>query len=538
MENLKVMILDDEYIILDGLCSFPWESFGCEVTATARNGAEGLEKLAETEPDIILTDIKMPKIDGLVFAEGARELYPQVTIIFLTGYDSFEFAQKAIRTGVKDYLLKPVDFDKMKEVIGCITAEIRDKKKTSRYFESLQKYVDQSKPLLRARFTSNLLHGKISGKKEMEAQEATLGLKLEQYLVVVGKKAKDGLHMEQKDAWIEEFAYINICEEIFGQYGIEALSDYNMANLEYDFILPGPAGAEEALFMEKVYKACESIQNEVKKYCHVNMSFGLSNVSYDKFSINREYRHAQEACRQCIYLGDDIILKYQDIEQSEPYHFEVTSGERDHLLMTLFLGNSTEVESELRELLENKNADLMDIKFAAMEILMNCMKFPYSCAVESDVISDKWDVSVLWDSIGKIGECKDVSEVKECILSNFSRLIKFNTNSADEKNKKLVQGIIAYIEENYAKDLSMDDLTERFRISKTYISRLLKLYTGKSFLENLTDIRFKQVEKLLLENKYKQYEIAEMVGYKDFSYYIKVFKKRYGITPNEYKKRL
>lgn len=84
----------------------------------------------------------------------------------------------------------------------------------------------------------------------------------------------------------------------------------------------------------------------------------------------------------------------------------------------------------------------------------------------------------------------------------------------------------------------MEDLTDKFHVSRTYVSRLLKRYAGQSFLEYLTDVRFRHVEEFIQENKYKQYEIAEMVGYKDFGYYIKVFKKRYGITPNEYKKHI
>ena len=118
----------------------------------------------------------------------------------------------------------------------------------------------------------------------------------------------------------------------------------------------------------------------------------------------------------------------------------------------------------------------------------------------------------------------------------FGTLIKQNTEGSDERNQKLVQSILSYIEKNFATDISMDDLTEKFHVSRTYISRLLKKYAGKSFLEYLTDVRFKHVEKLIADDRYKQYEIAEMVGYMDFGYYIKVFKKRYGITPIEFRK--
>jgi len=211
-------------------------------------------------------------------------------------------------------------------------------------------------------------------------------------------------------------------------------------------------------------------------------------------------------------------------------------GEKTHFMMTLFQDSFEKAEDELHQIFRNAPEDVSPVKFAAMDLLLGCMKFPYICAVDSEIHNKNWNLSVLQDGIKRICQCENTEEVLNCLLNLFGTLIKQNTEGTDERNRKLVQSVLSYIEKNYSGDLSMDDLTEKFHVSRTYISRLLKKYAGKSFLEYLTDVRFQQVEKLIADNKYKQYEIAEMVGYKDFGYYIKVFKKRYGITPNEFRK--
>ena len=114
------MVIDDEFIILDGLSSFPWNEYGCELVTTAQNGREGIQKVKANDIDIIFTDIKMPEMDGLEFACEAKKINEKLKIVFLTGYDNFEFAQEAIRLGVSDYLLKPMNFIKLDKLINII----------------------------------------------------------------------------------------------------------------------------------------------------------------------------------------------------------------------------------------------------------------------------------------------------------------------------------------------------------------------------------------------------------------------------------
>lgn len=354
----------------------------------------------------------------------------------------------------------------------------------------------------------------------------------------VGRKVVGENKIHTGDKWIEEFACINIFEEIFNDFGIHVLSDYNTATAEYNFILLFEKEEENAVCMEKALQACSKIQVEVERYLKAHMNFGLSDVEVDEYQANAQYRKAQTACRQCVYLGTNIILRYEDLQYEKQTDFVITSGEKTHFMMTLFQDSFEKAEDELHQMFRNAPEDVSPVKFAAMDLLLGCMKFPYICAVDSEIHNKNWNLSVLQDGIKRICQCENTEEVLNCLLNLFGTLIKQNTEGTDERNRKLVQSVLSYIEKNYSGDLSMDDLTEKFHVSRTYISRLLKKYAGKSFLEYLTDVRFQQVEKLIADNKYKQYEIAEMVGYKDFGYYIKVFKKRYGITPNEFRKHI
>ena len=152
------------------------------------------------------------------------------------------------------------------------------------------------------------------GKRVVKEQAESLNLTIEKYIVCVGRKVVGENKIHTGDKWIEEFACINIFEEIFNDFGIQVLSDYNTATAEYNFILLFEKEEENAVCMEKALQACSKIQVEVERYLKAHMNFGLSDVEVDEYQANAQYRKAQTACRQCVYLGTNIILRYEDLQ--------------------------------------------------------------------------------------------------------------------------------------------------------------------------------------------------------------------------------
>lgn len=177
--KLKVLILDDEFIIREGLCAFPWEPYGCEVVGSAEDGKEGLRLAKTLHPDILLSDIKMPEMDGLEVSEKVKSAFPETEIVLLTGYDDFEFAQQALRIGVAEYLLKPIDFKELEAVVEKICGRIRKHQKQKTDYDLLKEQYRKARPQIVSKAISDALFGIYEEKEELLENLKNLRIRLD-----------------------------------------------------------------------------------------------------------------------------------------------------------------------------------------------------------------------------------------------------------------------------------------------------------------------------------------------------------------------
>lgn len=531
--SVKVMVIDDEFIILDGMSSFPWERYGCQLVATARNGQEGLEKLEEFQPDLVFTDIQMPKMDGLSFAAEARRLKENVRIVFLTGYDSFEYAQEAIRVGGSDYLLKPMNFRKLDELVRRLCHEIEKENQVNRYYRDLQKTFEKEIPYIRSKLVNDLLHGRIRDRGELDHQVEAVGMHVEKYICIA--ITRENAHSQKDNSWPEQFAFLNIGEEIFGEFSGGVLCEYDDMNLQFGFLLLFGREKNDRDCTEQATAAAEKLKKVARELIRYKICIGVSKVWCDVDKIHEAYMEACHACSQSIYLGENTIVHYKDLDGVLRQNHEITEGQKQRLFMKIYSGQTAEAGREIEELFHHADMDLENSRYMALDLLVACMKYPFLCEIQGALQKKEYDFSFLQDGIRVIGQASSVEEITQYLVKGFSLLTIQNHQDTEDRYQHIVNRIIAYLRDHYMENLTLDFIADQFHMSKTYVSRLLKRYANQSFLKILVEIRMEEARKMILEDKYKMYEIAEKVGYNDFSYFIQAFKKKYGVTPNEYR---
>ena len=303
------------------------------------------------------TDEKLVEILGLTKGQ-----FMQVAMIAQGEFMELLRAKSDEKKVIFRKLFNTEPYQKIVEELG------QRRKEKQQEIRDLKKYFNRSVPQLRSKFAGNLLYGRIQGKGVVKEQAESLNLTIEKYIVCVGRKVVGENKIHTGDKWIEEFACINIFEEIFNDFGIHVLSDYNTATAEYNFILLFEKEEENAVCMEKALQACSKIQVEVERYLKAHMNFGLSDVEVDEYQANAQYRKAQTACRQCVYLGTNIILRYEDLQYKKQTDFVITSGEKTHFMMTLFQDSFEKAEDELHQIFRNAPEDVSPVKFAAMDV--------------------------------------------------------------------------------------------------------------------------------------------------------------------------
>ncbi|MBT2291881.1 response regulator [Paenibacillus albidus] len=512
----KIMLVDDEILIRENIRdSVNWEKEGFIYCGDASDGELALPLIEQWMPDILITDIKMPFMDGLELSAAVRQRMPEIKIIILSGYDDFHYAQAALRLGVEDYCLKPVSSADLIQLLHAAGKRIDEE----RQMKHRHSYT-------REKLLADLLGGLIGTAAAIEAAaQLSLPLIARYYAVAVfelhsepagtGKEATASREMEKR--------LVERLEEITDSFS------YKRSRTETILLLKG---LELEGLHEKLEACCTTIQQELEGLSNVELSIGLGGIHERLQGVRASYLEAE---KELMWKRISRQNKSNLWEFTYNPSMETVLIDRNELIEFLKIGTSKEARTFIRQ----NAAGLESINWETLYgyYLINDLTLELVRAAKQSFQSSQDPEELIKEMQLQIRKIANVQDSQDYLYQLLERLWKWRVEGAD-KYGELIGKVKRHIRENYENDqLSLQEISRRIGVSPSHLSKVFSQETGQTMTEFLTETRIKKAMELLKTTRSKTFEIAFQVGYNDQHYFSNLFKKIIGMTPREFRRQ-
>ncbi len=533
---LKVIIADDEERVCRLIMKLvDWEALDMEVSDTAHNGIEALDMVKKHKPDLIITDIRMPGYDGLEMIMKAKELKEDLEFIIISGYGQFEYAQKAIKYGVSDYLLKPiqkVELTNTLEKLGEKLKNIRGQLSSTELHEIRTRTDLESRRInfMRSFFSEDGLEDL----SELDEFNSFYGLNLVKgysQILVMKIDAREKIRSEEKEI-IEEKIRI-ILDETFSEYNLQEREVYLDDQMVVVFLHFPEEKRED--YLRRGKELLHLFKEEISLLKNRTLTMGQGHVAKSLSELSNSYETAVLALEDSYVKG---VGKVYYREDSDSVHFIIK--DEVYEFFALFEKHLSMLDQEgVRKLLIGmKEKIIKDENVSGHEVLhltkeicnlysFTMLKNKFSLA-ESSTLMDQFESSIRY--------AQSIDEVFLALEKKILQSMEDVIRNKKETLSKPIRDAKKYMEDNYMGSLSLDEVSRQAGFTSSYFSALFKKETGISFIDHLTEIRINNAKELLKDKDLRIMDICEMVGYSDVKYFTRSFIKRTGLKPNEYRK--
>jgi two-component system response regulator YesN len=531
---MNLMIVEDEIRILNSLVnSIPWESHGIDVVAVAESGKEALAIMERRKPDIVLLDIEMPEMDGLSLAETVLEREPQTKIVILSGHDDFHYAQRAIGLGVMKYLLKPAGD---KEILRAVTEaadEFRRELSEKHSLTELQRMWHSRLPQLQEDFLRGWIMGRYTEwELSKHSRELNLAMPEEAKYAVAVCEIDPLTEYEKrysaKDMSLLQFSLTGIAKEFFPAHECRVFNDANGSTVL--LFIDQPEVSESEL-TKRVNVEVIRLLGMVKECLKLTASAGLG-TACGRMAVPQSYQQACRALQERAIYGHEIAIPFLDVKRSHSSVIFDTTFEKQ-LEVALYTRELQQAQDRIDDYIENafKHADSSQLVY---EHLL------YFSGVFTRIIqSQGWSMQrVLGDDYShflSLDTLRSKHQIHEWAKRTAGHIAAYLENERRSSSHQMVKRILETVDQMLGEDLSLHSLAERLYVNSSYLSRLFKKETGESFSGYVLSCRMERAKELL-QGEAKVYDAANAVGYRDISYFAKVFRKYWGMAPSELKR--
>jgi len=510
----KVLLVDDERIIREGISKLiEWKSLGLILVGVAKNGVEAYEMVRKYVPDIVITDIKMPEMDGLELIASVKKQFEKIKFIVLSGYGEFDFAAKAMKYGVKDYLLKPCSKEMISEVLKNVLDEIKEIEEKDRFSSELENNLNKVLPQVKEQFFRDFLTLKTYEESDCEFFKKLFNISDSLFRLIV-------FGADNKTKYIEKFALKNIIDKIFG----EDIIVFNTI-----------IGENVSIVIKNInFNRLSMLLNKIKAvfidYYKINIYAAVSEEGILR-QMPALYKEALECLEYRFYLSECTIITKDDVCLNK--NSSECSLDIDYNKMEVFLrsGNYKGFEIELNNFFQQVMDSKLDIDIAKSY----CMALYLSVARQE---RNRKSSEYLAD-IKALQEMDTLKLISDLILKKAKKIAELNYEENSNEHGKLVNKIIECVKENIGnKELSLSWIAEKILyMNVDYLGKLFKKEMNEKFSQYVMRLRMEKA-KYLIENEAecKLYEIADKIGIQNNpQYFSQLFKKYTGFTPTEYR---
>ena len=530
MSLYRIMLVDDEEEVRKAMIrKMDWEGLGFTVVGDAENGQDALEKLEQLEPDVVMTDIRMPYMDGLALTSYIREKYPSVKVLIFSGYDDFEYAQQAIKLNVTEYILKPVNGQELGEILSRIRVSLDQEIEQRRDIDTLR---ESYLPILRELFLNNL----VGRTTDVDA--------------VVPKLREYGIDILDARKWLAAVIHVEQMEQTEGQVlsQHQELIPISVKRLVEDHLKPYCrfaifnsadgitviAAVDEDNSQTGLINVLNDTCKESRRMLEVAITVGVGHSCSTLQEISRSYQAAVDALGYRAIVGGGKIIYINDVEPVSRGKLQLDAKGEAELTAAVKFGPRELIGSVIQNLVSRMD----DVRVHARQYqvymlsIVNCLT---RLMQQYDLNMDEMfaDQGPYADILAGIHRREDFAA---WVVPIACRVNEAMNRERDNTTRKVILEAQRYIQENYSNpELSVEMLCRHLHMSPAYFSTVFKKETGQTYINYLTEVRLEKAVELLNTTDDKTYIVAQKVGYQEQNYFSYVFKKRYGVSPTKYR---
>ena len=530
----KVMLVDDDYPVVEFLSeTVQWEELGVTLQSTHENGISAFEHAMDEMPDILITDIGMPKMNGIELTKRLKEKNPDLQVIILSCHSEFEFAKQALKLQVQDYLVKDTfDLQDLYSVVQKAKESLDEKNQQTIEQLQIQHMLERNRENVKEQFIRETLNQTLIAEKEWLIDAKALGLELDKGSYMAVLALAHDVHLAKERFLTEDlftFAINNVMEDVINELKWNAVH-FCFSPKEYIifFQYSQPVNLDP---FDKNYESLKKVQKELKRILNIDISYLIGQPISNLDELKQELSLLLSAKNQSFYMRPFSIIKREFVQPALGdlfSQYDKALAEFRELMLTRDESRINPVVSKWFQHVEENNYPSEQVKEWILKLLLD-LKIKLQA---SQFFRPESSIECLHQNILT---CNFLCELKVLLIDYFKSLLYFLNEVYNQTKRKEILDAISYVTINLEKRISLEEVASYLYLNQSYFSRLFKKEMGETFVEYVTRMKMARAKELLEQTADSVGRICERLGYDNQSYFIKLFKTHAGVTPVEYR---